>query len=447
MSNKPEPAAEPEPGSEPQTGREDIIILGGGVAGLSVGYHLYKSNCRSFRVYETQEQIGGLARSFKWHGVSCDLGPHRLFSENKPVLDELLSLVACNKISRRSKIVLDGKWITDPISIIELLKVNLPFRSFKLMASYLRAKLKTKRDFQNFDEFATTNYGHELNELFFKPYAEKLLGIATHQIAAAWGTRKLRVSGFRDVIRKNTKLYFNYFYYPGRGGYGAFSNTLGERIIDKIETQSRVEKITYHKPDKLYACHFRDRSGDVTIRKSPVLVSTLPVTKLLEFFGHSIDLSYRKVRLVYLHVNLAKVMDQQWVYFIDPNIIINRISEFKNFYPQHTQKNTTVLCAEITSDSDCSGEDVVDELARMKILSASDVLDLKIIDIPNAYPVFDTHYEENLASANEVLGQYPGLVLLGRQAEFIHQDIDEIFESAKHAATRCMADIGCHASR
>ena len=140
------------------------------------------------------------------------------------------------------------------------------------------------------------------------------------------------------------------------------------------------------------------------------------------------------MRLVYLHVNLDKVMDQQWVYFIDPDTVFNRISEFKNFYPQHAQENTTVLCAEITSNPDCSGDEVVDELVRLNILKADDILDIKIIDIPNAYPVFDKQYEENLANAKLILDQYPNLVLLGRQAEFIHQDIDEIFATAKDTA-------------
>ncbi len=210
--------------------RPKIIILGGGIAGLSVGYELSRSKYNSFRIFEAQEQVGGLARSFKWHDADCDIAPHRLFSENKAVLKTLLSLVECNKIPRQSKILLDGKWINDPISIIELLKVNFPSRSFKLVKSYLAARLSPTEAFDNFDDFAKASYGHELNELFFKPYAEKLLGLEAHQIAAAWGRRKLRVSGFRDIIRKNTKLYFNYFYYPKAGGYGAFASALGKPI-------------------------------------------------------------------------------------------------------------------------------------------------------------------------------------------------------------------------
>lgn len=438
MSVKHQANTPPIADSDKQGDQEDVIILGGGVAGLSIGYHLLKSKFESFRVYESQNQVGGLARSFEWHSISCDLAPHRLFSENKPVLNELLDLVECNKISRKSKIVLDGKYINDPINILELLKVNFPFRSFRLVSDYLRAKLLFKREIRNFDDFVKNAYGHELNDLFFKPYAEKLFGIECHEISAAWGVRKLRVSGLKEIIKKETKLYFDYFYYPKKGGYGAFCDKLGEQISHKIETRCGVKKVIYHQSENVYECHFRNKNGKVVIRKSPVLVSTLPVTTLLKFFGHSVKLKYRKMRLVYLHVNLAKAMDQQWIYFIDQNTIINRISEFKNFYPKHPQKSTTVLCAEITSRPDCSGETVLNELVRMKVMNASDVLDIKIVDIPNAYPIYDMQYEESMASAQSILDQYPNLLMFGRQAEFVHQDIDEIFGSAQQVAATCV---------
>ncbi len=171
-----------------------------------------------------------------------------------------------------------------------------------------------------------------------------------------------------------------------------------------------------------------------------MLVSTLPLTTLLRLLGHTIELRYRKLRLVYLHVNRDKVMNEQWVYFIDKSNVINRLSEFKNFYPEHsqTQKGNTILCAEITTDPDCCSSAVVEELQRMNILKAEDVVDAKHIDIANAYPIYDSQYEQNMAQANQILQQYPNLFLLGRQAEFLHQDIDEIFNSARQTADRCL---------
>lgn len=420
-----------------------IIVLGGGIAGLSIGYHLSQSDHNSFRIYEAQQETGGLARSFCWHGADCDIAPHRLFSENRAVLKTLLGLVDCNKIPRRSKILLEGKWINDPISIIELLRVNFPWRSFKLMKSYLIARLSATQAPDNFDDFAKARYGHELNELFFKPYAEKLLGLESHQIAAAWGRRKLRVSGFRDLISKNTKLYFKYFYYPKTGGYGAFASALGNAIKLNIETEHRLSKMIYHSSAKVYECHFSNPCGEAVIIKSPTVVSTLPLSTLLGLLGHPIEFNYRRLRLIYLHVNRDSVMDEQWVYFINKHHVINRLSEFKNFYPQHSlgTVGSTILCAEITADPDCSTSTVVDELIRLKMLEAEDILDTKQIDIANAYPIYDRQYETNMAKANEILKRYPNLFLLGRQAEFSHQDIDEIFDSARKTAARCLQGL------
>ena len=146
----------------------------------------------------------------------------------------------------------------------------------------------------------------------------------------------------------------------------------------------------------------------------------------------------RPMRLVYIHVDRPRVMDEQWIYFVDQSIMINRVSEFKNFYPDHPEQATTVLCAEVTAQTGCSVEDVVAELESLSILSSREVLDTRQIDLEKAYPVYDTRYEQNMEKAGEALKAYPNLFLLGRQAEFAHQDIDEIFGRAKAVAADCL---------
>jgi len=52
-----------------------IAVLGAGFAGLSAAYHLKKQGFNKVTVVEASSAIGGLARSFDWHGITCDLAP------------------------------------------------------------------------------------------------------------------------------------------------------------------------------------------------------------------------------------------------------------------------------------------------------------------------------------------------------------------------------------
>ena len=99
---------------------EKVAIIGAGMSGLSCGMFL-KKNGADFQVFESTERIGGLARSFKWHGINCDLAPHRLFTKNEEILNELLSLVPMKMQQRKSKMFIRGKMIRDPVNPFELL--------------------------------------------------------------------------------------------------------------------------------------------------------------------------------------------------------------------------------------------------------------------------------------------------------------------------------------
>ena len=70
------------------------------------------------------------------------------------------------------------------------------------------------------------------------------------------------------------------------------------------------------------------------------------------------------------------------------------------------------------------------------------MLDTKIIEIPCAYPIYDLKYSEqiNLAMAN--FRQHPNIHLLGRNAQFTHVDVDEVFSAAKQMTKELVASLG-----
>ena len=70
---------------------KNVIIIGGGVAGLGTAWRLSEKNYH-VKVLESDSLIGGLAKSVKVKNQILDIGPHSFFSEDKEVLKKVLDL-------------------------------------------------------------------------------------------------------------------------------------------------------------------------------------------------------------------------------------------------------------------------------------------------------------------------------------------------------------------
>lgn len=70
---------------------ERIAIIGAGASGLALGWLLSKGG-KEVTIFEAAPRIGGLARSFDWHGIPCDIAPHRLHTDDQEVPDAVKRL-------------------------------------------------------------------------------------------------------------------------------------------------------------------------------------------------------------------------------------------------------------------------------------------------------------------------------------------------------------------
>jgi protoporphyrinogen oxidase len=401
-----------------------VGIFGGGIAGLAVAWFLGDS--ASVHLYEASEVVGGLARSFKWHGFDCDIGPHRFFTLDEGLLRDVQALVPLRRLARKSRIRLRGRWIRDPVNIFEVLYRFMPVESARIVWQYVRRPTGGE---DSFEAQVLKSYGSGLNELFFKPYSEKLLGIPSSEISPSWGRRKIRVSGFRDLVRRDPRLYFREFYYPAENGYGAIANRLYADVRDTVHLQSRLVAVTPVETGG-YECRFEGAAGS-TIARFDILVSTLPLSELGSLLGCRIRLRFRPMTLLYLLIGVDRVSDCQWCYFADRDVIVNRVTEFKHFGGD-LPPGRTVLCCEITDTERFSVTRVIGELSRAGFLPPrAPILDTKIIRLPCAYPIYDRSYDHEIGLARKALAAHPRIYRIGRQAEFEHEDVDEILERAK----------------
>lgn len=406
-----------------------IGILGAGAAGLSAAY-LLRGGEHEVCVHEASAEPGGLARSFRWHGFDCDFAPHRLYTDSRETLAELGRLVPLRRVRRRSRIYVQGRWLREPLSAMQLL-LKLPRQqAWNLMRSYLS---RPQISDESFASLARGRFGEGLFELFFKPYSEKLFGIPAEEIAASWGRRKLRLGRPIFQWRRESRLHFRRFYYPRRGGYGAICGALYHAVKPAVRFESRLVALR-PRHDGVFECTLSERSQTVT-RDYDLVISSLPIPYVASLMGMATPLRFRALRLVYLLVDRPHVGADQWFYFADRDKIVNRVAEFKNFAADGAPADRTVLCCEITDLASFSLDRVLDDLRQPCALRDREVLDTKIVDIERAYPIYDRKYESDLAQCERFFAPYPGITHLGRSAQFVHQDVDEIFARAKTAIT------------
>ncbi|MCP4287095.1 MAG: NAD(P)-binding protein, partial [Gammaproteobacteria bacterium] len=214
-----------------------VAILGAGMAGLSSGWLLKQAGI-DFVVLERQPEVGGLARSFMWNGFHCDFAAHRLFTMDEVVLQRLLKLVPMGRHIRRSQIYLRGKWMRDPLDVLELGK-HIPISEhLRVIWTYLTRNRNLPET--SFENYVLMRYGQGLYDFFFRPYTEKLFGIPGEEISVLWARQKVRLSSPFDRFRENTKTKFQYFYYPVQEGYGAIVNRMHKEIQDKVLLNATV---------------------------------------------------------------------------------------------------------------------------------------------------------------------------------------------------------------
>ena len=68
--------------------KSDVVIIGGGPAGLTAAYELQKlSNNHNVAVFEGSDMVGGISRTESNNGYRFDIGGHRFFTKVKEVED------------------------------------------------------------------------------------------------------------------------------------------------------------------------------------------------------------------------------------------------------------------------------------------------------------------------------------------------------------------------
>jgi protoporphyrinogen oxidase len=153
--------------------------------------------------------------------------------------------------------------------------------------------------------------------------------------------------------------------------------------------------------------------------------------------------------LVYLVLETNQFTEYDAHYFPEPGVAITRLSEPKN-YGLVERPGVTVLCAEwpcspqdaIWSEPDAAlGRRVVQALDAAGLPVRCKVRRVEVRRLAQAYPIYRRNYRPHFDRLDDWLGRIDGLVSLGRQGLFAHDNTHHTLAMA-YAACACLGDDG-----
>ena len=429
-----------------------IDILGGGPAGLSVAYFARKKGY-DICIHEGSSAIGGNCRTIKMGEYRFDTGAHRFHDKIPSITEEVKKLMGddLKKINVPSKIYFDGRMIDFPLSFHSVMKNLKLSEILKIVVENFFNIFKANVEHKNFEELAYAKYGPTLSNLFLINYTEKLWGARANQLQTTISGNRLKnlniLSMIIEMINKNRKVKHleGSFYYP-KYGYGSIFDSIAEQIDGaNIDLNSKVKKI-YHDNKKIKEIEFENGK----ILKTKYIVNTLPINSIVQMLDPlpsknlieiADNLKFRNLKICLMELDFPKLSNNASIYFPDDHIPITRIYEPKNRSPQMAPRDTTSLAIEVPYSqgdgiSTLTDGEVIDMVKRTlikeKLFKDSDVLNKRLVDIKNAYPILKVSNEKNIVELVSFLQSFNNQKLIGRNVEFDYLHTHKIMDKAKY---------------
>ena len=434
----------------------DVLIIGGGVAGLMAGIELSK-NDKKVVILEKESVVGGQCRTeileTKDEKYRFDYGGHRFITNNEVLLSFVEEILGDDLlVANRSSVILHQNRIYEyPLNIKNLFKVA----PFKLLFGTFIDSLKiifklVKPNNSSFKSWIVSRFGKTLYENFFGPYTKKLWGIEPENLSADWAGQRISLLDLKDVVKKllfknkkTVRTYAKSYRYPkyGFGGLPLKMAKKFESLGGKIFTNESVEKFVYNQ-DKIEAVYTKDK-----VFHANDIISTMPLNEMSNMLGFESNLKFRSLRFLCIGLNIEDFSPYTWQYVSDYDLLPTRIQEPKRRSISMSPNGKSSIMLEIP----CNKNDEIWNMKEEKLLEIvkNDLKKLnfniedKIVDYfsfitEHAYTLMDIDYAKKRDDAFEYLNKFKNLTMAGRQGTFRYIFLDTAMETGLMAAHRVL---------
>lgn len=451
--------------------------MGAGAAGLTAAYELVHKTGIKPIVIEMSGEVGGLAKTISYKGNRMDIGGHRFFSKSQRVMDWWLNILPLQKLDeeenleityqrkhrevvvqdpgpdpdtaqrvmlvrrRQSRILFLRSLFAYPLrfSFDTLAKLG-PLRVFRILFSYLRARLLPLRNEKSLEDFFINRFGRELYRTFFKSYTEKVWGLECSRIKPEWGAQRVRALSLRKVLTHAIRKMFRRpegilqhntqhsliekFLYP-KYGPGQMWEEVAALVKEKggeIRLQHSLKAISC-KDGNVMAAEIEDLSSkNILTLHCDYFISSMPVKELIQAMGADVPqevqevaaaLEYRDFITVGLLLNKLNIknkgkqvqqhIDDNWIYIQEPDVKLGRLQVYNNWSPymlsdpQKVWLGLEYFCRQGDEIWNLSDDELkqlgAEELEKTGLALKQDVLDGTVIRMLKAYPSYHGSYD------------------------------------------------------
>ncbi len=423
------------------TSDKQVVVIGGGPAGLTAAYELTKHG-RNPVVLEKAHIVGGLSRTEGYKGFHFDMGGHRFFTKSEEV-NEMWREVLHNEFLRRprlSRIYYKKKFFYYPLKPFNAL-LGLGFvESVLITLSYIRWQLFPYRQEETFEQWVTNRFGKRLFETFFKTYTEKVWGIPCSELKAEWAAQRIKDLSLRTALvsmflkpKKTIKTLIEEFDYP-RLGPGMMWNMVKNQVEQRggeVRMESDVVQINREgsRIDSVVIAN----NGHKEIIRGTDFISSMPVTEFIKkldpppspaVLKAAHKLNYRDFLTVCLIVNKPDLFPDNWIYVHDSEVKVGRIQNFKNWSPHmvpdatKTSLGLEYFCTEGDELWTMPDAELVElgkrEVDRMGLAKYDDIEDGCVFRVEKSYPIYDSDYRDHLSLVREFVDDLENFQTIGR---------------------------------
>lgn len=413
-----------------------VVVLGGGIAGISATYHLYGLGDKAI-CYEANSEAGGLTSSFTVDGFRFDTAIHLSFTSNEYV-QQLFAKTPYYSHAPDSSCYENGVWLRHPI---QNNLYPLPIEDkVSLISSFYDAP---KECGDNYSSWLVSQYGSALAERYPIKYTLKYWGIDASRLSLTWIGDRVRKADVGEILRGafearvDNHYYANEMRYPKQGGYFSFIKPMLEKIDIRLNKKAVSINLS------LRSVTFAD--GEVVFFDK--LINTIPLPELIRIIdgvpesvkAAAESLLYTTIDLI--SVGFSKVIENKnlWFYIYTDTLAARAYSPSLKS-PDSVPDGASSLQFEIynlsTSEpiaAEAMIADVRNYLIKSKLCSESEILFLHHKKVPYGNVVYDHGMEERRQIILDYLREKE-VITAGRFGEWSYLWSDQALLSGKTGA-------------